>query len=116
MICDNHTFNSDKDTFNWDKNITNNFTDKEYETIVRTKIPKNLEKSRPDKVRSKSEFIGNGNILSWNEESKIELEKPKFSIKKRNPNMKSINEYDYVGTKFNKSMMTSKDNIFYSFK
>jgi hypothetical protein len=113
MKCENHTFNSNKETFDWDKNMIDTFSDREYEKATDAKIEKKIEKIRPDKVRCKSEFIGNGNILSWNEKTKIEIEQPKFSIKKRNPNLKSEMEFNNTGTRFNKAMMTSKDNILY---
>jgi hypothetical protein len=114
MKCDNHTFNSNKESFDWDKNLMNNFSDKEFDNIIKSKITNKIKETRPDRVRSKSEFIGNGDILEWNEKSKIEIEKPKYGIRKRNPNLKCGEEFNNTGTRFNKAMMTSKDNIFYN--
>jgi hypothetical protein len=94
----------------------NNCSDGEFDKVIKSKITKKVEKFRHDKVRSKSELIGNGDILTWQENSQIESANVKISIRKRNPNLKSGDEFSNTGTRFNKAMMTSKDNIFYSFK
>jgi hypothetical protein len=114
MSCENHTFNSNKESFDWDKNMINNCSDNEIDRVIKINLTKRIEKFRPDKARSKSELTGNGDILSWKENKKSETVDLKFTIKKRNPNLKSSQEFSNTGSRFNKSMMTSKDNVFYT--